>query len=424
MISTASIADLLDGALKTSYYLPAVAVNQPGKNKNRMNRADYLEGFAARLSRQIASGASTSLFNSRGELPRSGLPDCSSVATPWANFNELALELFELQFESNLAYRRFCEIRRCPPGEITMWHRIPAVPTTAFKEVELSCLPAQDRSTVFFSSGTTQMRPSRHFHSPTSLKVYEQSLTTWFKCQLGARIRPRRALALTPNAGQAPNSSLVHMFETLRRDLSFSRFDFAGAADAEGAWMLNQNRSVEFLREAVGLGEPCLIFGTAFSYVHLLDFLREQNQQLRMPAGSFALETGGYKGRSRTLPKPELHSSITQQLGIAADNIISEYGMSELSSQAYDHVVEAGGARRFQFPPWARVQIISPETGLEAAPGQAGLIRVFDLANVYSVVAIQTEDLGLSNERGFELLGRAPASEPRGCSLMSNAAVS
>ncbi len=98
--------------------------------------------------------------------------------------------------------------------------------------------------------------------------------------------------------------------------------------------------------------------------------------------------------------------------------------MSELSSQGYDHVVEPGGTRRFRFPPWARIQIISPETGLEAAAGEAGLIRVFDLANVYSVLALQTEDLGLRDESGFELVGRAVAAEPRGCSLMNTASVS
>jgi hypothetical protein len=97
--------------------------------------------------------------------------------------------------------------------------------------------------------------------------------------------------------------------------------------------------------------------------------------------------------------------------------------MSELSSQGYDHFIEGEGARRFRLPPWARVQIISPETGLEVPAGEVGLIRVFDLANVYSVLAVQTEDLGVSYESGFELLGRAVAAEPRGCSLMNTASV-
>ena len=119
-VNLTSIAGLLEWALKTSYCLPAVADNQPGKNKNRMkNRADYLERFAARLSRQIAGSASMTPFNSSGEQTKSELADRSSTATPWADFDEFALELFELQFESNLAYRRFCESRRCRPGEIT-----------------------------------------------------------------------------------------------------------------------------------------------------------------------------------------------------------------------------------------------------------------------------------------------------------------
>ena len=146
------------------------------------------------------------------------------------------------------------------------------------------------------------------------------------------------------------------------------------------------------------------------------------------------METGGYKNRSRAMPKSELHVLITERLGVPPENILCEYGMSELSSQAYDGV--AGGGRRvtgkdstpryapratrhFSFPPWARVQIISPETGLEVADGETGLIRIFDLANVFSVMAIQTEDLGVRRGDGFELIGRAPLAEARGCSLMT-----
>ncbi len=143
---------------------------------------------------------------------------------------------------------------------------------------------------------------------------------------------------------------------------------------------------------------------------------------LVLPPGSSALETGGYKGRSRILPKPELHALITDLLGIPASHIVCEYGMSELSSQAYDTVLGQAhiGGRRFQFPPWARAQIISPETGREAGEAETGLIRIFDLANVYSVMAIQTEDLGVRRGGGFELLGRAALAEPRGCSLRSS----
>jgi hypothetical protein len=162
--------------------------------------------------------------------------------------------------------------------------------------------------------------------------------------------------------------------------------------------------------------------GTAFSFVHLLDYLAEKNLRFDLPAGSRVMETGGYKNRSRTMPKAELHQLITERLGVPPSHIICEYGMSELSSQAYDSAIHHPSSiihhRVFQFPPWARVQIISPETGREVADGETGLIRVFDLANVFSVMAIQTEDLGIRRGGGFELIGRAQLAEPRGCSLM------
>jgi hypothetical protein len=135
------------------------------------------------------------------------------------------------------------------------------------------------------------------------------------------------------------------------------------------------------------------------------------------------METGGYKNRSRTMPKAELHALITKSLGVPCEQIICEYGMSELSSQAYDSEIHPPSSilhlRAFHFPPWARAQIISPETGLEVSEGETGLIRIFDLANAFSVAAIQTEDLAIRRGDGFELLGRAQLAEPRGCSLMS-----
>jgi acyl-CoA synthetase (AMP-forming)/AMP-acid ligase II len=136
------------------------------------------------------------------------------------------------------------------------------------------------------------------------------------------------------------------------------------------------------------------------------------------------METGGYKGRSRVIPKADLHQLMTQFLGVSPDAIVCEYGMSELSSQAYDAIAgrmadASSGPRAFQFPPWAHARLVSPETGAEVADGETGLIQICDLANVGSVMAVQTEDLGVRRGNGFELLGRATLAEPRGCSLMA-----
>jgi hypothetical protein len=380
---------------------------KPAMNKHRMNKE--LSSFAACVRGLIASRQSA-IGNSQ--------------------FSELALELFTLQFQSNAAYRKICEARDLTPEIVEHWTQIPAVPTSAFKELELSCIPAGKRTAAFHSSGTTEQKPSRHFHSAESLTVYEVSLWTWFEQNLSAnsesRIQNPELLILTPPPAEAPNSSLVHMFETVRRKIGgasvpASRTVFLGKLALDGSWTLDFNAALAALNSSLATRHPSLLLGTAFSFVHLLDCLAENNLQFRLPPGSRVMETGGYKNRSRSLPKAELHALITERLGVPAENIVCEYGMSELSSQAYDGQVRSAqcAVRSLKFPPWARAQITSPETGREVAEGETGLIRIFDLANVFSVAAVQTEDLGIRRGERFGLVGRAQLAEPRGCSLMT-----
>ena len=401
-------------------------------------------------------------------------------------FDRLALDLFGLQFKYNPAYRRFSEVRGVTPDIVRHWTEVPFVPAAGFKELELSCISPDERTAVFHSSGTTEQKPSRHFHCPESLAVYKTSLWTAFEENvLGAlheppsergcvedqpqrvatfgaaaagaplpRTQPRSVcqpvhgpnacehnrkgappgradlsvgqgaqqrvpatdydlVVLAPHPRSMPHSSLVHMFETVRRKLAAPETVFVGELDVHGAWVIDFDAALAALRVT---GRSKLILGTAFSFVHLLDFLAEKQLRLELPNGSRVMETGGYKNRSRTMPKTELHSLITEFLGIRREQIICEYGMSELSSQAYD---SGNAGRHFHFPPWARTQIISPETGREVGDGETGLIRIFDLANVFSVAAVQTEDLAVRRGDGFELIGRAALAEPRGCSLMT-----
>lgn len=395
----------------------AVADNQPA-NKNRMT--PELSTFAARLRERL-----------QHEPPRAGFDE--------EDFNTTALELFAFQFKSNLAYRKICEARRVTPLAVTHWSQIPAVPTAAFKELELTCLSPTERTHVFHSSGTTEQRPSRHFHSEESLAVYEASLWTWFVRNLRLALGDLRLLSLTPSPVEAPHSSLVHMFEVVRGGMGGDEDAFVGRVSNDGSWALDYESAVDRLtgdsRPETPDPRPILVLGTAFSFVHLLDGLMERNLRLQLPVGSRVMETGGYKGRSREMPKAELHALITERLGVPAAQIVCEYGMSELSSQAYQRVTgdegQVTGDMRakschlspatchFKFPPWARVQVVSPETGREVADGETGLIRVFDLANVFSVMAIQTEDLAVRRGDGFELVGRSKLAEPRGCSLMA-----
>jgi len=346
-----------------------------------------------------------------------------SQAAEEAQFNSLARELFGLQFSSVAPYRLLCASRQIAPETLTDWRQIPAVPTSAFKEFEFTSLAPAERAAVFHSSGTTGHRPSRHFHSSRSLTVYEASLLPWFKRHMlaGSDVRPV-ILSLAPPPEQAPHSSLVHMFAAVSRAFDSHDSRFAAAAGTDNSWTLDTSASLAALRHAEQSGRPILALGTAFMFMHLLDALEQQGLSIVLPPGSRVMETGGYKGRSRELPKPELHALITALLGIPASHLVCEYGMSELSSQAYDRVAgDAPGAtaRVFHFPHWCRALVICPETGREVSNGETGLLRIFDLANVRSVMAIQTEDLAVRSGDGFELLGRATLAESRGCSLMT-----
>jgi hypothetical protein len=412
----------------------AVAENQPA-NKHRMNKE--LSSFAARLRETVLDVSREG--RKAGEVKKvPSHPSRSSRDISEREFSELALELFDLQFQNNAAYRKICEASGRTPKTVEHWMQIPAVPTAAFKELELTSLAPEERTAVFHSSGTTEQKPSRHFHNAESLAVYETALWAWFEQNVigaqGAGSEAPGLLVLTPPPEQAPNSSLIHMFETVRKKFSAPETGFVGQLADDGAWALDFDAAFAALNSSPATRHPSLLLGTAFSFVHLLDYLTEKCLFLQLPPGSRVMETGGYKNRSRALPKQELHALITERLGVSRENIVCEYGMSELSSQAYENVTRGewrvtseGSAsrhpssvtRHFSFPPWARAQIISPETGREVADGETGLIRIFDLANVFSVAAILTEDLGVRSGDGFELVGRARLAEPRGCSLMT-----
>ncbi len=412
-----------------------------------MKPSSIFESYAARLRDFI-----------RRHSPADG-----SVAADEGEFNALALDLFGLHYAHNPAYRALCHARKQLPLDVSNWREIPAVPTVAFKEMEMTVLCPDERTAEFHSSGTTGDEPGRHFHCDASLAIYEASLLPWFQAHVLPETLDGPAgftfVALTPPPSLAPHSSLAHMFDTVRRRFAAEQSIFTGEPAPEAGWRVNHEETLRRLREAAAHGLPVVLLGTAFNFVHLLDRMTDEGVSLTLPAGSRVMETGGYKGRSRELPRPELHALIAARLGIARDFIVCEYGMSELSSQAYDTVAgiaresqlgaresiskprssrgneaqisgksepphvgcygSESGSRNFRFPPWARAQIISPETGDEVGDGEAGLVRVLDLANVASAVTLQTEDLAVRRGDGFELLGRSTDAEPRGCSLMS-----
>ncbi len=335
-------------------------------------------------------------------------------------FNRLALEVFAHQFARNRPYSAFCRSRGAAPANITCWRDIPAVPTGAFKEADLTTCAPHEIQVTYRTSGTSRGGGKRGRHLLPDTTLYDASLIPNFRAHVLPDRTTIRVLAAGPTARFFPESSLGHMYSAI-----LSRF---GATGSGTFWRDDGPRFpclAAALRKAETDTAPVLLLGTAFGFVLLMDWLEEQGLQFALPPGSRLVDTGGYKGRSREVPRNELYSLYGTRLGIPLTHVVNEYGMTELGSQFYDTILRdtlAGRSvrpRAKSIPPWVRVEIVDPET-LEPAPeGQVGLIRIFDLANLHSVVAVQTDDLGRSLGDRFEVLGRAGGAEIRGCSLIA-----
>ena len=330
-------------------------------------------------------------------------------------FEELALELFSFQFEHCEIYRRFCEGRSQTPGDVKTWRQIPAVPTSAFKEVELRCFPADNTTHRFRTSGTSaDVRGTLHLDT---LELYEASLLPTFCYFMYPEflLPDDRAVirVLAPSQIEQPDSSLSHMFGVVLDAVGESGSDF----DVENGELLF-DRVLTVLVESAASDVPITLCGTAFAFVHLIDHMAQRGVLVGLPSASRIMETGGFKGRSREIPRVELYTELKRVLGIPAERIVNQYGMTELGSQFYDSVIRGPSEpRRKLGPPWARVVIVDPETGHEAATGQVGSIVVVDLANTGSVLSLQTGDLGRAVLDGFEVIGREPGADIRGCSI-------
>ena len=309
-------------------------------------------------------------------------------------FDVLALAIHAFQLRWNTPYSRFCATRPEP----RKWFEIPAVPQSIFKRHRLATFSSEETRTLFRTSGTTgETRGEHHFRDT---RLYDTAIVSmWNRLRLPLDAIP---VFLVPNPGKAPNSSLSHM---------------AGVLGAQhGHWLIELDGSIDperldaTMRDVFQSERPVALFGTALAFVHL--FERLEGCQFKCRNGSFAVETGGYKGTGRNVSKADLYACFGKVFDIKLSHVLNEYGMTELSSQFYAR----GMGTPHQGPPWARAVIIDPETGREAGDGEAGIVRIVDLANVGSVIAIETQDIAIRRGAAFELIGRDPAALPRGCS--------
>ncbi len=325
------------------------------------------------------------------------------IAAPVADeFDALARAIHRHQYRHNAPYRRFVD--RVAPREPRTWRDIPAVPVDAFRESVLACGPA---ARVFESSGTTRGTDRRARHHVMHLDVYEAAATSGFDRAGLARGDRRPFLVAAPEPDAYPSSSLAAMVAWLRRDHdtggppSFLRPE---RLDLDG-W----RRAIVALDQA----EPVLVLAVTSALLRLMDAVGDTDE-LRLPRGTVIVDTGGCKGYPVDLGREAILDRYERAFGVVRGEVVNEYGMTELCSQLY---ARADGP--WAGAPWIRTVVCDPLTGTEQPPGVAGVLRHVDLANVASVVAIQTEDIGRAVDGGIELLGRVTVAETRGCSLLA-----
>jgi phenylacetate-coenzyme A ligase PaaK-like adenylate-forming protein len=312
------------------------------------------------------------------------------------SFEKIALSLFEFHFDKNPVYRTYCEHIGINKNNVDVIERIPFLPIHAFKSHKI-IVDDYFPEKIFLSSGTTNAENlSKHYVA--DLKIYEKSYQKGFQKFYG-NIEDYTVLALLPSYLERSGSSLIYMAN-----------DFINQSkNAQSAFYLNEyDKLAEVLIDLNTNNTKTLLIGVSYA---LLDFA--EKYRLKLNDNITIMETGGMKGRRKEMIRAELHQILSDSFGVK--NIHSEYGMTELLSQAYSK-----GNGVFQCPPWMKFLIRESDDPLSYCEnGKTGGINIIDLANIYSCPFIATQDLGKKlDSNNFEILGRFDNSDVRGCNLM------
>ena len=309
------------------------------------------------------------------------------------DFERLALKVFRFQYDNVEVYRLFCDLMRVTPNSVKALLDIPFLPIQFFKTKQIIAKGFKPQIT-FTSSGTTGVVTSKHYVA--DLNLYEESFTKAFLKMYG-NPSDFAILALLPSYLEREGSSLIYMADKLIKD----------SKNPNSGFYLNEmDALIEKLRQLERKKEKSLLLGVSYA---LLDLIEKKNLNLKY---TIVMETGGMKGKRKEMIKEELHQILKKGFGIA--QIHSEYGMTELLSQAY-----SSGDGVFTCPPWMKILTRDPEDPQSYVSGKTGGINVIDLANLYSCSFIATQDLGKVEKDGsFEIIGRFDTSDVRGCNLM------
>lgn len=309
-------------------------------------------------------------------------------------FEKITLKVFRHQYDNNLVYQQFCNFLKKDKTNVKSLTEIPFLPIQFFKSHNILSTDESIQQT-FTSSGTTGIQTSKHL--VTDVSWYEESYRLGFS-EFYGNIEDYCVLALLPSYLEREGSSLIYMVEDLIQRSNHQD---------SGFYLHNYDELISKLIELDHLGQNVILIGVTYA---LLDLIEQQNFQLK---NTIIMETGGMKGKRKEMIREELHAILCEGFGVS--KIHSEYGMTELLSQAYSL-----GDGIFECPPWMQILIRDTEDALTyVSEGKTGGINVIDLANINSCSFIATQDLGKKYpNHSFEVLGRFDHSDIRGCNLM------
>lgn len=332
-------------------------------------------------------------------------------------FNELALKIFTVQYEYNSLYQKFCRRRDKTPETVFSWEDIPAIPTDAFKNSELSLFPQYSRRT-FMTSGTSNPDEKGVVkYDSGGLALMDATIRVAASEFLFPDKRKPRLLILAPPPEAAPHMIMVYGMNRL--------IDYFGRSDSRflvGPKGFDPEELIHALEHSEKEDVPAALCGGSFGFVNFFDYCDKRGRTFQLPEGSRCLDAGGFKGRSRELNRDEFLEQCETYLGIESAWCVNLLGMTETASQFYDNcllnVFKGRSSPRIKVnPPWTRTRVVDPDT-LELLPkGVTGLLRHFDLANRGHVCAIQSDDMGRLKDDGFEIDGRAGSGEAKGCAM-------
>jgi hypothetical protein len=327
-----------------------------------------------------------------------------------AAFDTLAQKVFAYQFAHNLPFAKFAKTRGKTPRTVKTWVDIPAVPINAFKTLDLTCCPPSEATAVFMTSGTTVSGlRGKNYHQ--TLCVYDASMRRNFAQRVMLEKEKIDMGILFPTTKMMPNSSLAHYL-----NLAVQEFGTPESGHLIGDDAINFERLIAELTRAETTGRPYTLLGASFSLVHALDELQRRGIKVCLPAGSWILDTGGFKGQSRELELNEFYDALSETFGVPRNRCINMYGMTELSTQFYDKGNDVCPSVKTG-PHWIKTRVVNPLTGVAVAKGETGILAHTDLANFNSVMTLLTEDSGIETDDGFLLLGRAAGAQAQGCSM-------